>query len=86
MLPCFSKALFGMECPGCGLQRSVAHLLQGEFLEAFKMFPAIYSIILLFGFLGVDYFLNFKQGNKITIFLMFTTVFLILTNFIFKFF
>lgn len=33
---------------GCGTQRSLNLLLQGEFVEAFKMFPAIYTL-LLFG-------------------------------------
>jgi hypothetical protein len=75
-----------MDCPGCGLQRSVVFLLQGDFTAAFKMYPAIYTIILLFGFLALDQFLKIKHANKITIFLMILTVVLILTNFILKFF
>jgi hypothetical protein len=86
MLPCLSKQILGMDCPGCGLQRSVVFLLQGDFTAAFKMYPAIYTIILLFGFLALDQFLKIKHANKITIFLMILTVVLILTNFILKFF
>ncbi len=86
MLPCISKRILGMDCPGCGLQRSVALLFEGDFLAAFKMYPAIYTIILLFGFLGLDYFLKIKHANKISIFLMISTVVLILTNYILKFF
>lgn len=86
MLPCISKQVLGIDCPGCGLQRSVVFLFQGEFLAAFKMYPAIYSIILLFGFLAVDFFFKIKYANKISIFLMITTVVLILINFILKFF
>ncbi len=86
MLPCISKQLLGMDCPGCGLQRSVAFLLKGEFIEAFKMYPAIYTIILLFGFIILDHFFKIKQANKITIFLMISSVFLILTNYFLKFF
>ena len=48
MLPCMNKQLFGVECPGCGTQRSIAFLLEGEFYEAFKMFPAIYTLGLFF--------------------------------------
>ena len=86
MLPCMSKQLLGMDCPGCGLQRAVVFLFQGEFLAAFKMYPAIYSIILLFGFLGLDFFFKIKYAHRISIFLMISTVVLILTNFILKFF
>ncbi|MCW5515880.1 DUF2752 domain-containing protein [Muriicola sp. Z0-33] len=86
LLPCMSKQLLGMDCPGCGLQRAVVFLFQGEFLAAFKMYPAIYSILLLFGFLSLDFLFKIKYANKIIIFLMISSVGLILINFILKFF
>jgi len=85
MLPCFSKKIFGVDCPGCGIQRSIALLFQGEFVAAFKMYPAIYSLLMLFGFLLIDQFYVIKYSNKIIITLTSITVFLILTNYIFKF-
>lgn len=53
MLPCMSKKLFGIECLGCGTQRSFVLLLKGEFVEAFKMYPAIYTLILFFIFIAL---------------------------------
>jgi hypothetical protein len=53
MIPCLSKSLFGLDCPGCGVQRSLLLVLKGDFLAAFHMFPAIYSTILFFSFLGL---------------------------------
>ena len=85
MLSCFSKKIFGVDCPGCGIQRSVALILQGEFVAAFKMYPGIYTLILLFGFLLVNNFYTIKHSNKIIITLTISTVFLILTNYILKF-
>jgi hypothetical protein len=85
MLPCLSKQLLGFDCPGCGMQRSVALLLQGDFVAAFQMYPAIYSIIGLFGFLALDYFIKIKHANTISIGLMIMSVFLILINFALKF-
>ena len=85
MLPCFSKKIFGVDCPGCGIQRSVSLILQGEFVAAFKMYPAIYTLILLFGFLLVNNFYTIKNSNKIIITLTTITVFLILTNYLLKF-
>lgn len=84
MLPCMSKQILGMDCPGCGIQRSVLFLFQGEFLAAFKMYPAIYPILGLFGFLLLDQFFKIKYANKISITLMIMSVSLILLNFLFK--
>ena len=51
MLPCLSKTLFGVECLGCGTQRALVLLFQGDFIGAFKMYPAIYTTLLFFIFL-----------------------------------
>ncbi len=44
MLPCLNKKLFGVDCLGCGMQRSLLFIAKGEFVDAFKMYPAIYTI------------------------------------------
>lgn len=46
MLPCLSKTLFGIECLGCGFQRSLFLLLQGEFQASFEMYPAIFTSLI----------------------------------------
>ena len=53
MLPCLNKKLFGIDCFGCGTQRSLMLLYQGDFIGAFHMFPAIYTTVLLFGCIGL---------------------------------
>ncbi|MEM7484911.1 MAG: DUF2752 domain-containing protein, partial [Bacteroidota bacterium] len=73
MLPCLNKKLFGVECPGCGVQRSLDLLLHGEFLAAFKMYPAIYFIITLLLFLISNIFFKIKYGYQIKVFLMLLT-------------
>jgi hypothetical protein len=60
MFPCLSKTLFGMECLGCGFQRSFLLLLQGDFSGAFKMYPAIFTTLLFIGILA----LNFIDSNR----------------------
>ncbi len=84
LLPCLNKQLFGLECPGCGLQRSVLLLFDGDFGGAFYMYPAIYPMILLILFLIADQFVKIKYANAISITLMITTVTFILTNFLIK--
>jgi hypothetical protein len=85
MLPCFSKQIFGLDCPGCGIQRSLSLLLQRDFVAAFKMYPAIYSLLLLFGFLLLDNFFKIKFSNTIIITLTSVTIILILMNYFLKF-
>ena len=48
MLPCMNKKLLGIECFGCGTQRSFLLLIKGDFVGAFNMFPAIFTTVLFF--------------------------------------
>ncbi|MFH6768986.1 DUF2752 domain-containing protein [Gaetbulibacter aquiaggeris] len=84
MLPCLNKALFGVECPGCGMQRSVSLLIHGEFIAAYKTYPAIYALILLFLFIGLNFFFKFKNSNKIINGLAILSILIILINFVYK--
>lgn len=84
MLPCLNKKLFGLDCMGCGMQRSISLILHGDFVAAFHMYPAIYSLIALLGIIFINYFRNFKHAYKIIIILAIINVILILGNFIFK--
>ena len=84
MLPCVNKKLFGVECPGCGIQRSAALLWEGNFEGAFYMYPAIYTLILLFIFLGINNFYKFKYSNTILIFLLLLNFAIIFINYILK--
>jgi hypothetical protein len=48
---CFFKSHFGIECPGCGMQRSLIALLKGNLVESLHyhvaLIPFIITIILL---------------------------------------
>lgn len=84
MLPCFTKKLFGFDCPGCGLQRALVSLFQGDFSAAWEMYPAIFTIIPLLGVLVANQLFQIKYANKLIILLLIPTVTLILTNYISK--
>ncbi|MFV5685280.1 DUF2752 domain-containing protein [Flavobacterium sp. GB2R13] len=55
MFPCLSKTLFGVECLGCGFQRGLLLLLQGDFIAAFKMYPAIFTTLLFLGTISLHF-------------------------------
>lgn len=84
MLPCLSKKLFGFECLGCGLQRSVSFLLHGDFIAAFKMYPAIYTLIPLAIIIVTSLFFKFKYINKIINGLAIASVIIIIISFTVK--
>lgn len=84
MLECTNKKIFGVECMGCGIQRATALLFQGEFVAAFKMYPAIYSLILLAGLVIVNLFVKFKYDYQIKIGLLIFNVAVIVVSYIIK--
>lgn len=84
MLPCLNKKLFGMECMGCGFQRSAALLLHGDFIAAFKMYPAIYPLIALLIYVLLNLKFKFSNAQKIIRSLAILAIILIVGNFIFK--
>ncbi len=57
LLPCAYKSLFGIDCPACGIQRSLISLLKGDLQESFFIYPPL-VFVLLGMFLGVLYFLK----------------------------
>ena len=66
MFPCISKTLFGIECLGCGFQRAFVFILEGNFEATFKMYPAIYSSLILILFVGL-HFIDLKRNYKKTL-------------------
>ena len=84
MLPCLNKTLFGVDCLGCGIQRSISLIFQGQFIAAYKMYPAIYALILLFLFIGLNFFFKFKNSNKIITVLAILSILIILINYVYK--
>ncbi|MFD1063748.1 DUF2752 domain-containing protein [Winogradskyella litorisediminis] len=84
MLPCLWKKNFGIDCMGCGMQRSLNFLIQGEFVAAFKMYPAIYTLIIMFAFLILHLKFKFEQGHKIILGLFILNISIIVISFLLK--
>lgn len=82
---CFWKEI-GVECMGCGMQRSIILLLEGEFIAAFFMYPPIYTLIVMFIFLAIHIKFSIKNGHKVLIGLFILNIFITLTNYLLKFY
>jgi hypothetical protein len=61
LLTCPFKKITGIDCPLCGLQRSVIALMRGDFTESFKYQPATLLFILLLVLSIPDNRLNFSK-------------------------
>ena len=84
MLPCLNKQLFGIDCPGCGIQRSLVHIVQGEFIAAFHMYPAIYTLLFFGGFVVLNLKMRFKYAQKIILIFAILNVLIIIGSYIMK--
>jgi hypothetical protein len=84
MLPCLSKTFFGLECLGCGFQRAFVLLIHGNFVDAFKMYPAIFTLLGLFIFILINFKLKLKHSKKIISRLAYVNVSIMIVNYIIK--
>jgi hypothetical protein len=62
---CIYKRFFGIECPGCGMQRSFIELLKGNILESIKLYPALLPMILTLILLVLHIIFKYKNGALI---------------------
>lgn len=65
LLPCPLKYLTGIDCPGCGFQRSVIALLKGNLKESLHLYPAAVPFIFTALFVAVDSWQNIDHSGRI---------------------
>ena len=84
MLPCLNKKFFGVDCLGCGIQRALSLVFHGEFIAAFKMYPAIYTLLLLAIAVSINFFYKVKNAQKIISILAIFNLLIIVISYIVK--
>ncbi|WBX78005.1 DUF2752 domain-containing protein [Tenacibaculum ovolyticum] len=84
MLPCLNKKFFGVDCLGCGIQRALNLLIHGEFIAAFKMYPAIYTLLFLAVIIVLNFFYKIKYAQKIISILAVINVLIIVVSYLIK--
>jgi hypothetical protein len=65
LIPCPFKKLTGIDCPGCGFQRSVIALVQGNLKESFHLYPAAIPLLVLLVFSTLDIRYAFSKSHFI---------------------
>jgi hypothetical protein len=65
MITCPSKHFFHFDCPGCGLQRSLIALLEGDLVKSFQLYPATIPILFCLIFTALHLKFDFKNGAAV---------------------
>jgi len=85
LIPCPTKHFFGIDCPGCGMQRSIIELLRGNLWESIKLYPPLIPLLVLLIFLAINLRYDSPVLQKILKYIFITDAAIILVNYIFKF-
>ncbi|MCA6363541.1 MAG: DUF2752 domain-containing protein [Bacteroidetes bacterium] len=85
MLECPIKSHFGVSCPGCGFQRSLILLLNGNIWGSIVRFPALLPFLSTWLMLFAHLLFKFRHGATALVWLFGTTAVCILANFITRF-
>ncbi len=73
-----------MDCPGCGIQRSISFLLEGDLIASFIMYPGLFPVAGLFAFLAADLIIKIKYAEKIKLWLTFFSLGTIMISYLIK--
>ena len=84
MLTCPSKALTGVDCPGCGMQRSFIELLKGNFFNSLHLYPALLPTIFTFGITILHLNLKFKNGAQYIMYSFIITMLIVVISYLIK--
>jgi hypothetical protein len=65
LLACPVKHFFHIDCPGCGMQRSIIALLEGDLWNSLSFYPATIPIFVFLIYTAFHLIINFKHGATI---------------------
>ncbi|MBS1520367.1 MAG: DUF2752 domain-containing protein [Bacteroidetes bacterium] len=65
LLPCPFKYFTGIDCPGCGFQRSVIALIQGDLHKSFQLYPPAIPLLMFFAYGILDRRLKLDTKNEV---------------------
>jgi hypothetical protein len=65
LLACPFKYFTGIDCPGCGFQRSVIALIQGDFDKSLQIYPPAIPLLLFFAYGILDRRFKLDTQNEV---------------------
>jgi hypothetical protein len=83
LLTCPIKQHLGIDCPGCGFQRSVLSFFQGDLIGSFKLYPATMPLMALLLFTLIHLRFDLKHGAFIIKIFYVSVTLIIIINYIY---
>jgi hypothetical protein len=65
LLTCPSKHLLHFDCPGCGLQRSIIALIEGDLSQSLRLYPATVPLLFTLVFTALHLKFKFRDGASV---------------------
>jgi cytosine/uracil/thiamine/allantoin permease len=84
MLSCPSKYITGFDCPGCGFQRSVLALINGNLSESLQLYPATILMILFVIFTLLENLMVLKGLTRLRKILLLFSIITVSISYILK--
>lgn len=84
MLACPSRKYLHMECPGCGMQRSILALLRGHLAQSLHLHPAAIPLLLVFLLLTLHLIFRFRWGGRVLMGLQLSVAIISITFYVYK--
>ncbi|WP_394801149.1 DUF2752 domain-containing protein [Pedobacter montanisoli] len=86
LFPCPIKYITGIDCPGCGFQRSVLALLTGNLTDSFLLYPATIPFIASLLLASLSSFFKVPVDTKLLRVMYFVTGGVISISYLYKIF
>jgi hypothetical protein len=84
MLSCPYKKYFGLDCLGCGMQRSLLALLKGNVVESFYLYPALIPMFIMLLLLIAHLVFKLKNGAALLKYNFIFVISIVVINFVLK--
>ncbi|WP_431293591.1 DUF2752 domain-containing protein [Pedobacter sp. P26] len=86
LISCPFKALTGIDCPGCGFQRSFIALVQGDLSKSWSLYPPTIPLLLLFIAVGLFYKFQINQRHLLSKILIIAVGNFVMVSYLYKVF
>jgi hypothetical protein len=84
LFTCPNKYFFGLECPGCGMQRSLLEIFRGNVMESLLMYPGLLPMLFTIVFLFVHLKYKLNNGARILQYSYITSASVVMVSFFIK--
>ncbi|HTN07657.1 DUF2752 domain-containing protein [Agriterribacter sp.] len=84
MFTCPLVKYWNMECPGCGMQRSLLALFKGDLFSSLQLYPALLPLMILIAYAVLHLKYKFSGGAKNIIVMQAAVASIITAHYIYK--